>query len=361
MTLYNDTGLSDEVTVLEDALVVSPGTDGDPCGVLDAEGCFCDFSREFRRPRKASPKPDLRQLALPEGRLDGTYLYAGWLHPHFGHFLLESTVRLWALDEWHDKLDGLLFIPLKAKTFWRARKSYANVIDLLSGGLGIVRGASVQRVERLVVPDPGWGHEARMRGSPRFRRYSRARIAQSISSEGGENLYISRTALPQNRGGVIAEERIEEMMADEGYEIFHPQRHSVETQLARYRAARNVVCLDGSALHLASLALEPRAKVAIIYRRRGALLPRLTEHVRLFSGADVHGLDLLREIWVDRGADRVDYRAMGEVDFVGLHRNLHDLGFIRTRTAPDNMTASDIQNYLTARERPDMVPFGLRA
>ncbi len=326
MASYNATAMSDEVVVLQNAVVCPPDEDG-RCGVLDAEGNFVTFSLDYVRPRRAREAPDPAVLTGPLADLPGRHLFAGPLHPHFGHFLLESTPRLWALDT--EKVASVLFIPYGPNSFWRARRAYAPFLEILCSGLPVTRVNQPTRVEELVVPDPGFGHEARMRGTYRYRLFTRDRVTAAITAAGPEKLYISRSGLNDNRGGIFGEAEIEAVLAEDGYEIFHPQRHSYREQLERYAAARQIIALDGSALHMAAYALRPDAHVAIIARRRSPILARLADQLVRFSGATVDVVDCLTACWVKEGTTRIDYASIGEVDMPALFQRLVALDYLR--------------------------------
>ncbi len=326
MASYNATAMSDQVVVLQNA-VVCPPDDSGRCGVLDADGAFVDFSLDYIRPRKARETPDPALLAGPLLDLPGRHLFAGPLHPHFGHFLLESTPRLWALDT--EKVDSVLFIPYGPNSYWRARRAYAPFLGIFCGTLPIDRVSQPTRVAELVVPDPGFGHEVRMRGSERYRFFTRGRVEAQIAAAGPDKLYISRSGLNDNRGGIFGEAEIEAVLAEDGYEIFHPQRHSHREQLERYAAARQIIALDGSALHMAAYALRPDAHVAIVARRRSPILARLADQLVRFSGASVDVVDCLTACWVKEDGTRIDYASIGEVDMPALFQRLVALGFIR--------------------------------
>lgn len=52
-----------------------------------------------------------------------------------------------------------------------------------------------------------------------------------------------------------------------GYQVYHPERHPIDRQIAVYSAARHLIFADGSAAHLWSLFAQRDQKVAIILRR----------------------------------------------------------------------------------------------
>lgn len=276
-------------------------------------------------PRRFTPEPTAEQIAHPRKTLAGRHLYCGWLRPHFGHFLLETTSRLWALDQLDRKADSVVFFPFRGKGGRRAWDRYRAFIDLLTDGVPTSIINKPFTVEELIVPDPGFGHGPRLLGSPGFRDFIRTRIESRISPEGPEKIYISRTRLLDKRGGVFGEERIEALMAENGFEIYHPQQHTIPEQLAVYRAARQVVSLDGSALHLVA-----------------------------FAEADVHLIDGLRGSWVDEGARRVDFRSIGEVDLPRVRDLLASAGFVEQRSPMTDLTPGEITKIIAEMDRGPM-------
>jgi len=344
-------GLSDTYEVLENATVFPHATDNS-CGVLDSEGRFCAFSRGVMGPRRASTEPQMPETHLP--RIEGNYLYGGWLRAHFGHFLLESTSRFWLLDELQADFDGILFTQFRKGGLGMAYKRYGSFLDILSGGVPIRLLREPTQVERVFVADPGFGHDYLMCASPRYRALTRAQVDKAVQADGPEKLYVSRSALPRARGGVVAETRIEELMITNGYAVFHPQKHSIPEQLARYKAARKLVALDGSALHMAAYALKPDAQVGMILRRQMGLLDKLAQQIELFSGATVNKLDALCASWIDPDAKRVDFRSIGELDFDLLQAQLTEKGFIAPSPPIGNLTEADIRSILDTLGRGAM-------
>ena len=63
------------------------------------------------------------------------------------------------------------------------------------------------RVERLFVPPQGFGMFGMIEGSPEFRGFVRAHAGRNIAPKGAPRIYVSRLALPAQRGSVLGERR----------------------------------------------------------------------------------------------------------------------------------------------------------
>ncbi|WP_090208326.1 glycosyltransferase family 61 protein [Yoonia litorea] len=349
LPLYHQDVLKDRFDVIPNARVFPPDPEAQSCGVTDEIGQFSILSAEFKWIRRPMLAPETERMAGPLKQLKGTYIYGGWLHPHFGHFLAESTARLWALAKNFGKIDGVLFIPYGPRTIWRTRRKYGPILNLFAGETPITPLTGPAIVDKLIVPEPGFGHQSRMLGSREYIDFVRNRVSSQITPEGGDRIYISRSKLNAKRGGIFGETSLEAFLAENGYEIFHPQQHSAEEQLSRYAAARYIISLDGSPLHFASFALRPDAKVAIVKRRTSTIQERMAEQVRRFSGAEVHVMDHIEKMWVREHFQRIDYSSYGELDFVGLGDSLRECGFLKSGAPAPSFGVDQIAQELENR------------
>lgn len=265
--------------------IVMPNTvdeDSSPHGVFDRRGTFLPLSQARLSRERVSAPPQLDQTT---DRLIGTHLYAGFGHTHFGHFMLESVARLWALDHLDTPPDGLI-IPTRPHMHMEAilKSVLAPVVDRFCDGLPLRVVRTPTRVDRLILPTPGFGHGPWLSGTPEFRAYTQKRFAK-IEVDGPEKLYVSRRRLKREHQRVDREEEIEAMMEDAGYFVFHPQDHHFEVQLGVIRSARVIVGSDGSAFHLAPFAMRSDARAAIFMRRnRPEMLKRLSHQMQSFAG-----------------------------------------------------------------------------
>jgi capsular polysaccharide biosynthesis protein len=296
-----------------------------PAGVLDADGATCLHAATWRGARTMMTPP-----APPEGpvaRLPGRHLYAGQLWAHFGHFLCESLARLWALDR-AGPLDGIVFLPkrpgrVEALSGWQREMFALFGVDL---PVRVLDRPTV--VEELVVPGQGFGIGRMFAGTPEFRDFVRDRFAPGVIPDGPDRLYLSRTALGGAEGGILGERHIEENIARCGYTVFHPQAHTIATQVAAYRAARAVVGPDGSAFHMLAFADPTPKDVGVILRRSSSVPEGIGTHIAAFTGQAPHLIDALVADWVPEGTARANRNAFGQVDFARLQARLAAAGFI---------------------------------
>ena len=293
------------------------------CGVFRADGSFCQNSRTLISANRFTGIPD---MPAPEAidPAPGRFLFAGLGRHHFGHFLMECIGRLWAMEHHHQQVDGILVTPMHDVDMESvARRRFLRFYNILSYGRPLFLVERPARVGTLVLPSPGFGHMGWSQGTPAFRAFVRQRLEAELVPDGPEKLYISRSKLKAPDQRVDQEDRIEQMMREAGYTIFHPQKHSMEEQCQRYMAARRIVGGDGSAFHLAPFVLQPGAQVGLIRRRyRKPVFDALAGQITAFADIHLSCLNALRP----RQQAEPDQPAPLDID--KLRNQLSEAGFI---------------------------------
>ncbi|WP_343079994.1 glycosyltransferase family 61 protein [Ostreiculturibacter nitratireducens] len=344
--------LAPEIRIIENAIIV-PFGDGRasgiqrPAGVFDADGRFVEESQCFRNSTLPTTVTPTGPAPEPEGEtIPGLWLYGGMLYQHFGHFLLESTGRLWARAHVGERPEGELFL-LKQRVTWPERfvRPMRPMLTLFGARRKRATGvATPVRVERLAVAPQGFGTGDMVAGSPEFRAFTKRRLRRRVTAEGAEKIYISRTRLFSKRGRYFGEAQMERLFETEGYRIFHPQEHSIEEQIAQYKAARMIVSSDSSALHLAAFFAEDGDRVGIVLRRPGNTIDDFLTQFRYFGGAEPDVIDALNGRYYQFEGAKLSQMSeiYSELDFPALGQALAERGFIRRPQHWSPISASDI-------------------
>ncbi|WP_223421418.1 glycosyltransferase family 61 protein [Tateyamaria pelophila] len=307
------------IRVVRKAVVVPHTGQSDVAhGVFDAKGAFAPMSMARLSKGRMSGVPE---WSPPTARLHGTYLYAGFGHRHFGHFMLEGLVRLWALDHVKEPVDGLV-LPARQKMPIEAslERALGSVVALFGDGLPphVIREPT--RIDRLILPSAGFGHDTGLTGTPAFRTYIAKRVA-AIPADGADKLYLTRTRLGYPEQRVDREAEIEAMMRDAGYFIFSPERYPIETQIAMIKDARQIVGADGSAFHIVPFAMRKDAAAAIFLRRnRPEMLARLSTQMQAFCG--------ITPTLIDARQRPLPRTTPAPIDLNHLRQALRDAGFL---------------------------------
>lgn len=277
------------VSTIEDALVVPTGNQ---TVYRDIDGAVFDaalkpvpstfLTRTWRHGQITAP-PDIGHIKsdLIE-RVEHPHLYGGYF---FGHFLLESLARTWALDD---------FGPLPI--VWCAggppNRWQEEILQIAGVQSRLVFPDRPMRFRHLLVPEPGFRiqgdfHHTHVAHLARFQVAPRTGVAQ-------EKVWLSRSRVttgPQAGGEV----RLEAALADFGWRILHPQERTVHEQLETLQSSGIVAGLEGSAFHAAAL-LKGRCAPLIVLRRT-----RNRNYSAIAEAKDLVEMDLF-------GAFSIDHR-----------------------------------------------------
>lgn len=327
----------DDLVLVENAIVVPPPAESrtrqQKSGVLTADGSFVENSISWGRSTDAvNTAPDMPNPETIED-LPGTWMYAGIAYGHFGHFIVESMSRVWAMGELRGKIDGLIFTP---KVIGPNVERIVTVYQPMMASLGIdvpARNTPVPlRVERLYVPKQGFGMNDLILGSDKFRAYMKAEAGKGIAPKGAERIYISRSRLPTMRGGLLGESVLEELLAAEGYVMYHPQKETQDDQIAQYKAARDIISVDCSPLHLVGYVGNADQRVAILTRRNMDTAKTMVRQIQAFNDGDAFEINALIRDWVPGRAHRPGRSSFGEIDFPKTYAALKGKGMIASET-----------------------------
>lgn len=329
--------IADRISFHQNAVVVPPPKDGNNrsvqwSGVLDADGNHVENSVTWRGTSQVTRAP-----AMPPeeeiSELKGTWMFLGPLFGHFGHFLVESICRIWAYEQLKGKLDGVLYVPKFQNRPEHVMSVYEPFLKALGVDCPVMNLADATRVENLYVPSQGFGMFQMIEGAPEFRDFINKYAGVQVEPKGAKKIYVSRSALPAIRGSILGEKILESWLEEEGYEVFHPQKHSHLEQIAAYKAATHVIAVDCSPLHLLALVGNGEQKVGIIARRAGDLDQIFAKQIAAFKGAEAHAFNFLERNWIESHANRPSRTSWGEVNYAKLYEGFKAAGLINGETA----------------------------
>lgn len=326
-----DSGWSKTITPIEKAVVVPASEQGfvQAAGVLYRDGSYCPEGALWRNGRALTTEPE-----MPSGKLakrKGTWLWGGVLWVHFGHFLVESAARLWALDQLDEDIEGILYIPKRPRNGDSVSPYQQEFVNLMGRNVPLVSLDAPCEVERLIVPGQGFGLGSLITGTPEFRTAIARNFAKDIAPKGPDKIYISRSLLGPGKGNLIGETALEAELEKQGYTIFHPQKHDLTTQIAHYKAARHIIAAEGSALHLVGMVAQADQQIAVIVRRPTAATGQIVKHLHAFTGVEPISICALTRSWKPMG-NLKSRLWKGELDMPGVQSELAKNGFIKRST-----------------------------
>ena len=193
----------------------------------------------------------------------GRSIYLGVSSRHYGHFLLETLCRFWALARLepfqHYVFHHLYGLPLHPRWFSAARECFACF------GIPLDRVLLVRRplrFERLTIPcaqlEINRGVDPSM--ATIYQRITTYCLAQpnvgpgllqrllGWPTGGPLRIYFSRRLVHGNQP-MRNEREVEALFSSMGFRILHPQYWSFAQQVALYQRADIIAGAEGSALH----------------------------------------------------------------------------------------------------------------
>ncbi len=191
-------------------------------------------------------------------RLSGTYIFAGYLFPHFGHFLLESLTNLWFFKQ-HPETPIIWLGVHNQPDLDPIAKQFIELYSI-ENPVHILTDETV--VERLVVPTPGYIIHTRYTKE----QQKALQMVEAPDPKPGKKVWLSRSKLKE--GTISNEVLLEKVLDKEGWIIFHPQDHPIPAQLDMLKDAEVVSGIEGSAFHSLMLIPDFKGKIKIVARRR---------------------------------------------------------------------------------------------
>lgn len=319
-------------------------------GMFDADGHHIEDSHCWRYANEPMTiVPDRDDTGAPHDLVEGRWLFAGMFYAHFGHFLVETTQRLYALAK-HGDVDGIFFYPKMRLTHefkpYRALKPFFAHLGLADVKVRLPQ--KPVRIEQIAFPPPAFGIGEMSAGRPDYRAFMRDRLTHNTPPDGARDIYITRSGLTSRRGRIVLEEHLEHLMAAEGYHIFHPQGHTLAEQVAQYRAARRIVALDGSALHLTAMVAEPDTKVGIINRGPSANVEDYIRQFRAFANIEPTRIEAIKGCWHPADRRFVKREVQAHLDFPTAAAQLAEAGFIANPGPWSDPPQMDLDTRLAA-------------
>ena len=209
--------------------------------------------------RSADPLAGLRDLSTPYTlqsvtgwAQDDLYIYGGWLHEHFGHFLLSSLSRFWSrLWEAYPSAKILVHAPLGLDAMFER-----NWFATLMAALGIERDRLVAfgspiKIATLIVTAPSFEEENFVhRVYARFcNALGRDIAARLIGPRDDRPVFLSKEKLTSGVQKLENEAEISRRLERGGVDIVYPETLSFAEQIALWYNRTTVVSLANSAVH----------------------------------------------------------------------------------------------------------------
>lgn len=263
----------------------------------------------------------------------GRHLYGGFMLPHFGHYVLETLSRSWALNFLDKKPESIVFLQYNGNDNAPPKPPFPEVLSILGIDIPFEYITEPTTFDELIVPQQGLGMGVNASGIAQHRNFLSQKFSNIASKGRIPKLYISRTGYNLRRGGYLAEAWFEEELQKQGYTVFHPQEVSFEEQIATYLASDKIISADNSALHVVGMIGRANQDIAIVLRRHHGVVD-LQPQLSVSHGKEPLVINAIQKVHCLDSRKPVNWGHFAEIDYKDVFRELLKNGFVNEM--PDN-------------------------
>lgn len=186
-------------------------------------------------------------------------LYLSYLPDHWGHFLTESTSRLWARLS-HPELSRMagFFCTIVNSSLESKYSQFLRHFDLFIGE-NVYSSSEPVRLRKCFVPVASFSNRGEAYSAHRavFEHVSRAYVKASDSNS-SRPVFLSRTKLVNGTGRILRREiEIDSILSKFGAIVVYPEQLSLEEQIILFNIHNIFIGCWGSAFHNLIFSLQP--------------------------------------------------------------------------------------------------------
>lgn len=252
-----------KVTVVRDGFYL-PYAHNQGWGLFEDGGrpvaAAADFREGVHLPPDQVLETRLTGAEIAETAPNGVYIYGGRINPHFGHFLINTLPRFWAMTQVRSPQTPILCHGPGTPDEWFGVPFIAAAFGLI--GLSprdFVTFDGPMRLRAVVVPSTSL--EEQRAGYKAYAKLclaigDRLRARHTIEPD-DRPIYYSKTRLRSAVGVITNESEIEAVLSAAGVEIIYPETLSFAQQVCLMSERKNILGSAGSFLHT-SIFCPPR-------------------------------------------------------------------------------------------------------
>lgn len=228
-------------------------------GVTNSEGLFLKASSYIRESLIGSLIDGYDFDKKIAKFIDNEVMFAGMISKHFGHFLMESTNRLWYWIENKQLNLDLVFLKQKRQNILPQFWEFIDLMGIPRNKIHIVE--QITCFKKIHIPSvsnnlTNWYSDKILLPF----QY----VARKVKGGGTDKIYLSRTKF-RAKTSCFGEDNIEHVFRQNGYKIIYPELLSLREQISYIKDAKEIAGVIGTAMHMELFALNP-IKSIVLYR-----------------------------------------------------------------------------------------------
>ena len=221
---------------------------------------------------------EISQESTENGMLEGKTLYGGFYRREWGHFLLNTTARLWPIYNSKINLSDferiVFFVPDNDPV--NVKGNFQEFFKLAGISEKVVLLESKTCFEELYIPDLAFefmlSYSNECMGIFDCVR-NRALSVNKQYFNKSNNLLLSRAHLSSCRGRQINIEYIDRLFAENGFEIIYPEEITLTELICKMDRANRIMTYSGSTAH--NLILASDASYVVLERSAATNMPQI--------------------------------------------------------------------------------------
>lgn len=224
---------------------------------------------------------------------DCTVLYAGYFRHQWGHFLLNSTARLWWIVQSPDNLkeiDKIIFIATPGESVeidgnFREFFHLLGIIDKIE----IIH--STKGYRNIIVPDIAFEHD-RFYAREIMAVFERVRDAALMSNTynkiENKKIFLTRSKLPKANFREVNLKYFDNVFSRNGFQIIYPEQLSLSELISLMDSCSDIISVSGSTAH--NLIFAPKGSSTYVIER-AAPINLFQANISLLTGQPIHYID----------------------------------------------------------------------
>ena len=236
-------------------------------GLVDENGIYITNSGRFRDEEKTLTD-NIMMGGYPFKKLfcrkiKGQSIYCGEFLEHWGHFLLESTTRLWYVVKNRQPNQKLIFVARKGLKLTGNFKHFFEILGVSPKDVILI--TKPTKLESVIVPEASsaLGNYYTKEFADPFIQIQKNVAEEITDTAPAKRLYLSRRKCKIRF--IMGEESIENVFKENGFQIVYPELLSLKELIALFQNAEYVAGISGTAMHNA-LFCPPTTKLIILNR-----------------------------------------------------------------------------------------------
>lgn len=237
--------VKDELKVCEyEYACAIPGAQG-VVSIYDQNGVFVPHTSKRKFGKKAYVSQDEKiseEVSSGCRYLDEEVVYMGFMRGHWGHFLVDSSVRLWALE----------CPECAGKRILLNIEGMEAVYEKFFGYLGIDTRRIISlneavKFRSVLVPELSY-FPGKYISKEYLAPFNRAVAQIHMDVPTYDKIYLSRIHFSKGKRE-LGEKDIQDVFVDNGYHVLYPEELSIEEQIWYYKNCKVMATTNGTIAH----------------------------------------------------------------------------------------------------------------